>query len=312
MKYIECINELIKNEVSKHEKLVLFGQNIAAGSCLGGLTRKLPLPKNGKIINSTNSENSLCGFGFGLMINDVSSIFFMKQLDFLLLGIDHIVNTFNIIRNFEHLKSNASFTIMPIIMDNGYQGPQSSSNNFSDFCSIARIPGFTINNKTDAEKIISTELVKPGFRIIGVSQRLFHEEIISPKKLEYVNNNTIFQYSNGSDVTIVCFNFSFPYGVELSKKLEESKNESSIFTVNSPIELEWSKIIANVKSTKKLVVFEDSKSINTNLHSLLYEVNKNCDLEKEIIVKRVIDEKWLNPVSDEIEIEYNKIITELS
>jgi len=312
MKYIEFVNQLIKDEVSKHENLVLFGQNISAGSCLGGLTRGISIPESGKIINSTNSENSLCGFGFGLMINDVSSIFFMKQLDFLLLGIDHLVNTFNIIRNFNHLKSNASFTIMPIIMDNGYQGPQSSLNNFSDFCSIARIPGYTITNKFDAERIISTELVKPGFRIIGVSQRLFNEEIITPKKLEYVNKeNTIFQYSTGTNVTIVCFNLSFPYGMKLSTKLRDKGIFSSVFTVNSPINFDWSKILDDLKITKKLVVFEDSKSFNTNVHVFLCEAISCCKLDKKIIVKRKIDENWLNPISDEIQIEYDEIVKKI-
>ena len=31
MKYIEFVNSLIKEQVSKEEKLVLFGQNINAG-----------------------------------------------------------------------------------------------------------------------------------------------------------------------------------------------------------------------------------------------------------------------------------------
>ena len=90
--------------MSKHDELVLFGQNINAGSCLGGLTRNLKVKENSKVINSTNSENTLCGFGFGLLIGGVNSILFMKQLDFLLLGIDHLVNTFNIIRNIDELK----------------------------------------------------------------------------------------------------------------------------------------------------------------------------------------------------------------
>ena len=215
MKYIELINELLKNEVSKHEQLVIFGQNVSAGSCIGGMTRGLTVPKTGKIINSTNSENSLCGFGFGMMINGISSIFFMKQLDFLLLGIDHLVNTYNLIRNHEN---NASFTIFPIVMDNGFQGLQSSSNNFADFCSISRTKGYTITNKIDAERIISSKLVSSGFRIIAISQRMFKDEIIIPEELIYVNEeNDVFQYDAGSDVTIVCFNFSFPHGQKMVK-----------------------------------------------------------------------------------------------
>ena len=310
MKYIEYINKFIKEKIIEHEKLVVYGQNIDAGSCLGGLTRGLQI-KNGKIINSINSENSLCGFGFGMMIGGTSSIFFMKQLDFLLLGIDHLTNTYNIIRNSEHI-NNASFTIMPITVDKGYEGPQSSLNNLSDFCSIARIPGFTITNKIDAEKIISSELVKPGFRIICPSQRLFQEEIIEPGKLEYVNKeNTVFQYSAGTDVTIVCFNLSFSYGFELSSRLSKKKKFASLFTINSPICNDWSKIIDNLKITKKLIVFEDSKSINTIDSSFINDVMEFCKLDKKIIVKREIGEHWLNPTSDEIPIKYDEIINQI-
>ena len=312
MKYIEFVNQQIKEEVSKHENLVLFGQNIAAGSCLGGLTRGLSIPESGKIINSTNSENTLCGFGFGLMINDVSSIFFMKQLDFLLLGIDHLVNTFNIIRNSNDLKSKASFTIMPIIIDNGYQGTQSSLNNFSDFCSIARIPGYTITNKFDSERIISSELVKPGFRIIGVSQRLFNDEILIPEKLEYVNSNkTVFQYTSGQKATIVCFNLSFPYGLELYRRLAVKGVYCSLFTINSPTSCDWSKILHDLKNTKKLVIFEDSKSANTNIHAFLYDALSSCKIDKKIIIQRKLDSNWLNPISDIINIDYDEIINSL-
>ena len=310
MTYIEFVNQLIKEEVSNHENLVLFGQNISAGSCLGGLTRGISISDSGKIINSTNSENSLCGFGFGLMINDVSSIFFMKQLDFLLLGIDHLVNTYNIIRNHNN---NSSFTIFPIVVDNGYQGPQSSLNNFADFCSIARIKGYTITNKIDAEKIIHSQLVSPGFRILTVSQRLFKEEIIDPKKLIYVNSeNDVFQYSEGNDATIVCFNFSFPYGQNIVEEMTKINLTCSLFNVNSSTPTNWEKIIEDVTKTKKLIVIDDSKSENLSCYALLADISNTINLEKKIILKRnLVNTKWLNPIDDQMEINFQQVVYDL-
>lgn len=311
MKYLEFVNSLIKKQIFEKEKLVLFGQNISAGSCLGGLTRDLSVGVDGMIINSTNSENSLCGLGFGLMMNGVSSIFFMKQLDFLLLGMDHLVNTFNIIRNHDELK-NASFTIFPIVVDNGFQGPQSSLNNLSDFCSMAKIEGYTITNKIDAEKIIQSKLVSPGFRIITISQRLFNEEIIIPKELIYSNKeNTVFQYYKGEDVTIVCFNFSFPQGIKLHNELEEENIKNSLFNVNSANSTNWEKIIDDVKSTRKLIVIDDSKSKNLSCDSLIVNILQKCNLDKKIILKRNMNRDWLNPVSDIFEIDVNQITREL-
>lgn len=307
MKYIEFVNDLLKKEIAKHEKLVIFGQNVSAGSCIGGMTRNLPIPKNGKIINSTNSENSLCGFGFGMMINDVSSIFFMKQLDFLLLGIDHLVNTYNEIRNHDN---DSSFTIFPIVVDNGFQGSQSSSNNFADFCSIARINGYTITNKIDAEKIIQSKLVSPGFRIIAISQRMFKQEIINPQKLVYVNDeNDVFQYNAGEDVTVVCFNFSFPYGQQIIEILNNNNLKCSFFNVNSPTPTNWTKIIEDVIKTKKIIIIDDSKSENLSYNALLTDITEKVILDKKIICKREFnDEKWLNPIDDQMHIDFQQIV----
>jgi len=310
MKYIEYVNEQIRNTVKDPENLVLFGQNINAGSCLGGLTKGLSVNPTSKIINSTNSENSLCGFGFGLMLNGVSSVFFMKQLDFLLLGIDHLVNTYNNIRSTPD-NSKASFTIMPIIVDNGYQGPQSSLNNFAEFCSIARIPGYTISTKAEADKIISTKLISPGFRIIGISARLFQEDIFNIPPISENNDGTLFQYSKGVNTTIVCFNFSFPIGWEISQELEKNKIESSVFNITALTPINWEKILENVKKTKKIIIIDDSKSQNISCDNLINYLFENCESFKKIIIKREIKENWLHPVSDKINIDYQKIKDDL-
>ena len=123
MKYVQFVNSLLKNVIKKENDLVLYGQNINAGSCLSGLTRGLGNVNSGLTINTPNCENTLVGIGFGLMLSGTSSIFFMKQMDFLLLGIDHLVNTYNIIRQD---KPEVSFTIFPINVDSGYEGPQSA------------------------------------------------------------------------------------------------------------------------------------------------------------------------------------------
>lgn len=309
MKYVEYINGLIGEKTAETKRLVLFGQNIAAGSCLSGLTRGLKVGEGGLIINTPNSENTLAGLGFGMMLSGISSIFFMKQQDFLLLGIDHLVNTYNFIRR---KNPSSSFTIMPVVIDQGYQGLQSSLNNFGDFCSIARVPGFAITNKVDAQDIINSQLVSPGFRIIGVSQRLFKGEILEVEKIYSNKENTLFQYAQGSYVTIICFNFSFPYGLELHNKLKEKGIDSSLFSVNSPTPIQWDKIIEDLQKSKKLVLIDDSKSENLSCYNFLAEASEQCQMDNKIIIKRDFSEDWLSPSSDQLKINYDNIVAKLS
>ncbi|OGO30622.1 MAG: hypothetical protein A2Z29_11670 [Chloroflexi bacterium RBG_16_56_11] len=307
MKYVEFINGLIRKKMLETENIVLFGQNIAAGSCLSGLTKNLRVRK-GLIINTQNSENTLCGIGFGLMISKVSSVFFMKQQDFLLLGVDHLANTYNFIRR---KKPSASFTIMPVVIDQGYQGLQSSLNNFGDFCSLARVPGFAITNKVDAEEIINSQLVSPGFRIIGVSQRLSKEELIDVGKIYSNKEGTVFQYAEGKDATVVCFNFSFSYGWELYKKAKEKGIDISLFSVNAPTPTKWGRIIENTKETNKLVLIDDSKSENLSCYSLINDILDECSLENKILIKRDMTGDWLSPNLELLEIDYQNILEKI-
>jgi len=306
MKYIQHINEVLGKKTAETEGLVLFGQNIAAGSHISGLTKGLQVGKEGLIINATNAESTLTGLGFGMMLGGVSSVFFMKQLDFLLLGIDQLVNTYNFIRRKE---PEASYTIFPVVSDLGWHGLQSSFDNFGDVASIARIPGFTITNKIDAEEIIGTHLVRPGFRIIGVSQRLFGSDVLDLPKIYSNAEKTIFQYAKGDRATIVAFNFALPYGWTLYEKMRDKNIEASVFSVNSVTPVDWTEITADVKKTKNLIVIDDGKSENMSSDNFLLKAVGECELEKKIVLKRDMEGNgWLYPNPDLLEIDYESVI----
>lgn len=311
MNYLSFLNSVLRKEVAAHKNLVAFGQNIAAGSYLGGLTTGLSISPPGRIINTPNAENTLVGFGFGLALSGVNAIFFMRQIDFLLLATDHIVNTYNSIRNNPGgLKS--SFTIMTNIIDQGYEGLQSSLNNLGDFCSLAHLDAFTVTNKVNMEKIIPAKLVSPGFRIIAASPRLYKTELIAPSRLLYCSPNLdLFQYQEGNDATIVCFNLSFPEGYMLSKEMQKVGLCPSLFNVTVPVLIDWSVILDSVKETKKLIILDDSKSINCSYYALLADAHHHFRLQKEIVITRRLGDNWLAPNSDQLDIDYQKIIQDV-
>ncbi|MEK9180184.1 MAG: hypothetical protein AAB897_02120 [Patescibacteria group bacterium] len=312
MQYAEYINSVLKEIIASRDGLVIYGQNVTEGSRIGGLTRGFEklLEKKKNLIDTTNSENSLVGFGFGLMLGGGAAAFFMKQLDFLLLGIDQLVNTYNIIRNSGQTKG--SFTIVPTVVDVANQGPHSSSNNFADFCSIARIQGFAITNKYDAEKILTTHFGAPGFRIIGVSHRFLKEDIFDPGVPVAVDKEMKFvQYKDGEDATIVCFNFSFPYGWRLGVELEKIGKKPALWNVNYMTPIDWAPILASAKKTGKLVVIDDSNSENLSCFSLLAEARK-LNLKKDVVITSKPVDNWFSPVSSVASVDYAKVARDIA
>ena len=304
MKYVQYLNSLIKEKSKNCSELVFFGQNINAGSSLSGLTRGLTIDKSGLIINTQNSENCLVGIGFGLMMNSVSSVFFMKQMDFLLLGIDHLVNTYNIVRQ---SNPKASFTIFPVIVDSGYEGPQSSLNNFDDFCSIAGIEGYSLTNKEDSRVIIDKHLISPGFRIISTGQRSLRENTIELGTIKQEKNGKYFQYRKGSEVSIVCFNQALSYGKTPCDKMLDKSISASLFSINFHLFTDYDFILEDIQQTKKLVIIDDSKSRNRLSDKFLSFILESCDLNKYQIVSRKHSLEDYYPQHDKLNIDYDNI-----
>ena len=309
MTYLEHINTLLRVQVGKLP-LIVYGQNITSGSCLGGFTRGIVPGKGGWAINTTNAESTLAGLGFGMMMEGQSSIFFMKQMDFLLLGIDHLVNTYNNIRSASDPKKLGSYTIFPITVDSGLQGPQSSLNTFADFCTIAKIRGYTITNKWDAERIFSRHLTAPGLRLMTVSQRLFKIELLTPPNPLWVGKeDTAFQYYEGDGATIVAFNFALPQALTLREELKSAGITAALFNVNSPTAYDIDKITESANKTKKLIVLDDSKSDNLP-HNALLSDNRLLPSVR-IVIKRELGKDWLYPVPDTFEVNYENIVKKI-
>lgn len=284
--YLTAVNEIIASEVEMIPNGVFFGENINNGSYVTGLCRNLKVPRGGRIINLGDCESTHCGVGFGLMLSGVHSILFVKQLDFMLLGMDHFVNTYNFVRCHGDPGSLGSFTIITVVYDQGFQGPQSSFNSLGDICSLARVPAYTITNNQDATHVLGSQLKAPGFRFICLSQRLFATEFLDLELVYAVEDGSIFQYSGGDDVTIVCFNFSLPHGRALQEHFSARGIRASLFSVNYVFPQCWDRIRTSVSRSRRLVVIDDSKSVNLFGQTMIQELSGQCPPFQSIVVAR--------------------------
>ena len=213
MRIIDIFNSTLCKTIKKQS--ILFGQNITTGSRIAGMTNNIENIKDVEILNTQNSESSLMGFGLGLMLSKINAYYFAKQLDFILLGLDHIVNTFNylVIQKIKH-----SFTIVTYIVDSGYEGPQSRFNCLAEFASMSKAKCKYLVFPEDIKynlKYIS----KGGLNIMCLSQKYCRENY-NPKALFKEKNGDFFQYLSGKDYTFIAMGFAAyeVYKIILKKK----------------------------------------------------------------------------------------------
>jgi len=308
--YITGMNQLLAEHTKAVPNAFIFGQNINSGTFISGLSKNLSAHETSHIVNTPNCEYSMCGIGFGTMMNGGRAIYYAKQLDFMLLGMDQFVNTLNYIKVAPMPAELGSFSIVLITCDQGFQGPQSSFNGFGDMCSMARFPGFPLMSKQQADMVLRTQLAAPGFRIISLSQRLFRNEILDLPILASAPDCSWFQYSDGADATIVSFNFSLPQAVELRQKLEEKGKSAALFQVSFAEKYDWSAIARSVAKTKRLVVIDDSKSVHLPGQGLISDLLESGQSFQATVVRREgVD--W-GMTDDVMPVDYSSLLTRLN
>lgn len=308
--YLNFINEKLAAEIEKIPDVIVLGENIDTGSKLSGLAKNITPHDTGVLINTGNCEYTHCGMGLGVMLNGGTVILMVKQLDFMLLGMDHFVSTYQDICASYKISDLGSFTIVVVVCDHGFQGPQSSFNALGDICSAARAPGFTLTNSKDSSQLVASQLRQPGFRFLALSQRHSPGQILDPDLARVSKDFSVFQYSTGDFVTIACFNFSMPEGWKLCETLESRGLTASLFSVNQVYPVNWSDIITSVEKTGRLVVMDDSKSHNLLGYKLLHEVSEALPSSQRMIIKReeVLD---YSVGEDKFNVQYEDIIRRL-
>ena len=294
--YTSYVNFKIKELFGNFDNSIIFGQNIIAGSRISGLGAELEHVTNCTAINTTNSENSLIGMGFGLSLCSIPSMLILKQHDFALLGIDQITNTFNLIRNG---KMQASFSILMVVVDSGFEGPQSSLNNLNEFASIARTPVLFLSTKGSIDYAFE-QTREPGLHLLAISQSDMKRSLLFNKNTKILEQAEYFQATNLKKITpkvaVVFFGMNVNPIFGLFEKYFSFEHEFDLFVMLG-IFGEMSDDIAQILGNyKKVIIVDSSKSIFRSSSELALLLEKSRI--RLSLYNRVDNATWSEVFSD--------------
>jgi acetoin:2,6-dichlorophenolindophenol oxidoreductase subunit beta len=274
--YISHIIAQVNEVTERCGSILLYGENINYGSRIGGLARGLTVNPDGCIQNVGNCELTHVGVGLGMLLDGGQAVLFGKQLDFILLGLEQVCNTYNSIRAYRPRSTWGSFTIFVVVCDQGYQGPQSSLNGAGDFASLANIPVYCLNGAADAAGVVQRRFASPGFRIICLSQRLFGAPLVDLPAEWAAADDSIFRYKSGLDITTVSFNFSLRDAVDVDDQLRSAGIHGDLFHVNFVPGMDLRVLVDSCRRTRKLILIDDSKTVTKFGDSLVTELARQA------------------------------------
>ena len=270
--YLQSLNKVISDQVNQMENTLVYGENLDRGSYISGLSKNLIAGPTRLVKNIGNCEYTHCGVGFGLMMSGHNAVLFVKQLDFMMLGIDHFVSTYGQICATNYQKPLGSFTIVTAVYDQGFQGPQSSFRGLNDICSMSGASGFLLQENADAKKVVVAEMSKPGFRFIALSQRMANDEVSETEIISASPDNSVLQFAQGNDATIVCFGYTLVHGKSLISGIRDLGRTASLFTVNYVRDANWGIAILEASRNKKLLIIDDTRGSTSLAFRFLADV----------------------------------------
>jgi pyruvate/2-oxoglutarate/acetoin dehydrogenase E1 component len=297
LSYLQSLNKVISDQVNQMENTLVYGENLDRGSFISGLSKNLIAGPTRLVKNIGNCEYTHCGVGFGLMMSGHNAVLFVKQLDFMMLGIDHFVSTYGQICATKYQKPLGSFTIVTAVYDQGFQGPQSSFRGLNEICSMSGASGFLLQENADAKKVVAEEMSKPGFRFIALSQRMANDEVSETEIISASPDNSVIQFAQGNDATVVCFGYSLVHGKSLVSEIRDLGRTASLFTVNYVRDANWGIAIKAASASQKLVVIDDTRGATSLAFRFLADV---LEFDKNVVFTIVRSrENLLTTVSDE-------------
>ena len=306
--YLQAMNKIISDRVNQMDNTLVYGENLDRGSFISGLSKNLVAGPTRLVKNVGNCEYTHCGVGFGLMMSGKNAVLFVKQLDFMMLGIDHFVSTYGSICATRYQQPLGSFTIVTAIYDQGFQGPQSSFRGLSEICSMSGISGFLLQELSDARKVVEEEISRPGIRFLALSQRKASEELTEIPVVDAAPDNSVIQHKRGSDASIVCFGHSLAQGKSLVNLCNEREINASLFSANYVQDAKWEIAIQDSLRSKKLVIIDDTRSTTSLAFRFLTDVLEFDPEVKFTVVRNRAETS--TAVSDErFDIDHEKVIT---
>jgi hypothetical protein len=247
------------------------------------------------------------GFGLGLALSGIPTLFLMKQHDFALLGIDQLTNTTNVLRSGRFL---APFIVLMVVVDSGFEGPQASLSSLDEFASLARVPVHFLSTK-EAIDVAFKKSESPGLHFLALSQKNMKKPIhktLTPQ-IEY---DKAILYGKTNEVKKAKIALIF-YGVEISLAEEIVSGigilgkEYDLFVI---IELskedENSNLFLKVLQYETIVIIDTGKSevhFSSELAWLLKQNGKNV-----YKFQRQSSRKWSEVSNDELEFGSDEII----
>lgn len=253
LSYSDAINEAMHQQMNKNKNIVVYGLENKVFGSLKNLEKKFG-KKN--FFYTPLSEDMLTGMSLGLALAGKVAVFNHLRVDFLLLGMNQLINMISNY-NFSTNGSQKLPILIRAVIGRGWgQGYQHSKSLQSIF---AHIPGLKVimpSTPHDAKGMINSALTGNSPVICLEHRWLYWQKDIVPKTNYKVSLDKANVLRKGKDISLICTSWMNVEAFQAANFLEKFGISCEIIDLRSLSPIDSKTIIKSVNKTRRCVVLD--------------------------------------------------------
>ena len=257
LSYALAINEALDQLMTADESVFIIGQGVKSpwyvGKTCSGLVEK---HGESRVIDTPVSENAMTGAAVGAAIAGMKAISVHPRMDFMLYGLDPVINE---AANWHYMFAGASsvpFVLWGIINRKGEQGAQHSQALHAMF---AHIPGLKVvapATPRDAKGLMVAAINDLNPVVFVDDRWLYDIEAHVPEELYEIEIGKANVVKEGTDLTIVSSSFLTQEALKAADLLQEAGMNVEVVDLRTIKPLDMPTILDSVRKTHRLLVVD--------------------------------------------------------
>jgi acetoin:2,6-dichlorophenolindophenol oxidoreductase subunit beta len=255
LNYAQAINEALHQLLAEDPSVFILGQGVDnpwyVGSTAKGLVERFGRKR---VIDPPISENGMNGFAVGAALAGMRPILIHPRLDFLLQGVDPIINQAS---NWNYVfrgQISCPLVLWGIINRGGEQGAQHSQAIQAFFHHVPGLKVVAPATPYDAKGLLISA-VRDQNPVVFIDDRwLYKQEGAVPEETYEVKFGSLEVMSEGTDVTIAATSYMTVLARDAAKTLAANGIKAEVLNLRSLKPFDEAGFLASIRKTGRLVV----------------------------------------------------------
>lgn len=253
--YAQAINEGIREEMHRDDRIVLMGEDVGKYGGVFGVTRGL-YDEFGKerVRDCPLNEAAIVGFGVGLAISGRPAIVELEFMDFVTFAMDPIVNQAAKLRYFWGGQVSVPLVVrMPIAAELGFASQHSQSLE----AWFVHIPGLKVvmpSTPYDAKGLIKSAIREPNPVVFIENVTLYSTRGEVPAEDYTIPLGSADIKREGDDVTVVAVSAMVPKALKAADQSARNSISVEVIDPRTVAPLDMDTIVESVRKTGRLIV----------------------------------------------------------